>query len=75
MTHQVFRVTARDKFLLLGCDGFFGVFAPDDAVRRTQQLMQEGRNAKATCNRLIFEVGPCSFWMDMKKELHGAKAS
>ena len=57
---QVFEVTQRDRFLLLGCDGFFGVFNPEDAAALTAKLLQEeGRGAKSVCDKLINEVVIC----------------
>jgi hypothetical protein len=52
---QVFRLSPSDRFLLLGCDGFFGVFN-EDAAAMTAQLLGEGRTAKGVCDRLINEV-------------------
>ena len=60
LTVQVFKLSDRDRFLLLGCDGFFGVFNPEDAARLTAQLLDEGRAAKSVCDRLINEVLPSS---------------
>ncbi|KAK9812811.1 hypothetical protein WJX72_004205 [[Myrmecia] bisecta] len=53
---QIFNITDRDQFLLCGCDGFWGVFGPEDAVKMASKLLGEGRDAKATCNRLINEA-------------------
>ena len=50
-------MTQRDRFLLLGCDGFFGVFNPEDAAALTAKLL-EGRSAKSVCEKLINEVRP-----------------
>ncbi|KAI8475948.1 MAG: phosphatase 2C-like domain-containing protein [Monoraphidium minutum] len=49
----VFTLTPRDLFLLLACDGFWGVFDPQDAVAAARQLLAEGRDAKAVTNRLV----------------------
>ena len=51
-------MTRRDRFLLLGCDGFFGVFNPEDAASLTAKLLQEGRSVKSVCDKLINEVLP-----------------
>ena len=53
---KIFDITSRDQFLLLGCDGFWSVFGPDDAVAFARDLIQEGATAKHVCNRLINEV-------------------
>ncbi|KAI3431339.1 hypothetical protein D9Q98_004396 [Chlorella vulgaris] len=54
---QAFQVSARDAFLLLACDGFWGVFSPQDAVEFAQQeLVGKGNSVKQTCNRLIHEA-------------------
>ena len=50
-------LSPRDQFLLLGCDGFWGVFAPEDAVAFAARLLKDGSTAKHVCNRLINEVG------------------
>jgi integrin-linked kinase-associated serine/threonine phosphatase 2C len=57
--HQVFEITERDKFMLLGCDGFFGVYNPDEAASATMKMLGEGRTVKNVCDRLIHEV--CKF--------------
>lgn len=53
---QIFELGPRDRFLLLGCDGFWGVFSPSDAVKLTTSLLTEGLSPKAITNRLINEV-------------------
>ena len=56
---KVFELMPRDKFVLLGCDGFWGVFGPDDACTMAFSLMQAGHPPKHICNRLINEVRGC----------------
>ncbi|EFJ51267.1 hypothetical protein VOLCADRAFT_42867, partial [Volvox carteri f. nagariensis] len=48
-----FQLTSRDLFLLLGCDGFWGVFGAQEAVDVVHSLLNEGLGAKAVTNRLI----------------------
>ena len=58
---KVFNITApRDRFLLLGCDGFWGIFGADDAVQFASAELGKGSSAKHTCSRLINEVCPDS---------------
>lgn len=53
---QVFNITERDRFLLLGCDGFFSVFNPDEAAAAVMRHINDGRPVKNLCERLINEV-------------------
>ncbi|EIE23484.1 protein serine/threonine phosphatase 2C [Coccomyxa subellipsoidea C-169] len=53
---KVFKITDRDRFLLLGCDGFFGVFNPDEALSAVMRHINDGRPVKNICERLINEV-------------------
>eukprot|EP00854_Cymbomonas_tetramitiformis_P013888 gene13888-16414_t len=50
-----FRLTPVDKFMILGCDGFWGVFGPQDAVDFVASYLKEGRTVKAVCNRILNE--------------------
>ena len=53
---QIFNLTEHDKFLLLGCDGFWSCWSADDAVKSTQQLLEAGRTPKEAANRLVYLV-------------------
>lgn len=46
----------RDRFLLLACDGFFTVFSPQEAVHTAVQLLEEHKDAKTVCVRLLHEA-------------------
>lgn len=52
----MFNITAQDKFLVLGSDGFFGVFNPDEAAAALMRHINDGRPVKNVCERLINEV-------------------
>ena len=53
---QVFNLTAQDKFLLCGCDGFWSCFSPQDAVQAVADMLEKGKFLKAICDRLIYMV-------------------
>jgi integrin-linked kinase-associated serine/threonine phosphatase 2C len=53
---HAFELIPRDHFLLLGCDGFWGVFSPNDAMDLTASLLEQGRDMKSITNRLVHEV-------------------
>lgn len=46
----------QDRFLLLACDGFFTVFSPQEAVHAAVQLLEEKRDAKWVCVRLLHQA-------------------
>eukprot|EP00873_Tetraselmis_striata_P005819 jgi/Tetstr1/426083/TSEL_016414.t1 len=48
-----FELSSRDEFVLLACDGFWGLWSPDDAVAATMGLLHEGMEPKAITNRLL----------------------
>lgn len=51
-----FDLTERDHFIILGCDGLWGVFGPGDAVEFVQRLLKEGLTATTISRRLIREA-------------------
>ncbi|XP_058001695.1 probable protein phosphatase 2C 8 isoform X1 [Hevea brasiliensis] len=52
-----FDLTDREHFIILGCDGLWGVFGPSDAVEFVQRLLkQEGLTVTAVSRRLIREA-------------------
>ncbi|KAL4440518.1 hypothetical protein ABPG75_003519 [Micractinium tetrahymenae] len=54
---QAFQLGPREAFLLLACDGFWGVFSPQDAVDFAQrEMVLKGHAPKQTCNRLLHEA-------------------
>ncbi|TXG51403.1 hypothetical protein EZV62_023927 [Acer yangbiense] len=51
-----FELTDREQFIILGCDGLWGVFGPSDAVDFVQKLLQEGLSVTAVSRRLVKEA-------------------
>lgn len=51
-----FDLTERDHFIILGCDGLWGVFGPSDAVDFVQKLLKEGLPLTAVSRRLVREA-------------------
>ncbi|KAJ4838973.1 hypothetical protein Tsubulata_017377 [Turnera subulata] len=51
-----FDLTDREHFIILGCDGLWGVFGPSDAVEFVQKLLKEGLTATALSRRLVREA-------------------
>ncbi|KAK1552617.1 hypothetical protein Q3G72_020324 [Acer saccharum] len=51
-----FGLTDREQFIILGCDGLWGVFGPSDAVDFVQNLLQEGLSVTAVSRRLVKEA-------------------
>ncbi|CAN4086635.1 unnamed protein product [Withania somnifera] len=51
-----FDVTERDHFIILGCDGLWGVFGPSDAVDFVQNLLKEGLPVSAVSRHLVREA-------------------
>ncbi|XP_023005142.1 probable protein phosphatase 2C 8 isoform X1 [Cucurbita maxima] len=51
-----FELTAREHFIILGCDGLWGVFGPSDAVDFVQKLLQEGLPITSVSRRLVREA-------------------
>ncbi|XP_044477440.1 probable protein phosphatase 2C 8 [Mangifera indica] len=51
-----FELTNREEFIILGCDGLWGVFGPSDAVEFVQKLFKEGLSVTAVSRRLVREA-------------------
>lgn len=51
-----FDLTEREHFIILGCDGLWGVFGPGDAVDFVQKLLKEGLSVTAVSRRLVREA-------------------
>lgn len=51
-----FDLTDREHFIILGCDGLWGVFGPSDAVEFVQKLLKEGLTVAAVSRRLVREA-------------------
>ncbi|KAM7475335.1 hypothetical protein LguiB_022578 [Lonicera macranthoides] len=51
-----FDLTERDNFIILGCDGLWGVFGPGDAVEFVHKLLKEGLPVGAVSRRLVKEA-------------------
>ncbi|KAJ4713466.1 Protein phosphatase 2C family protein [Melia azedarach] len=51
-----FGLTEREHFIILGCDGLWGVFGPSDAVEFVQKLLKEGLSVTAVSRRLVREA-------------------
>ncbi|KAJ8536061.1 hypothetical protein K7X08_034462 [Anisodus acutangulus] len=51
-----FELTERDHFIILGCDGLWGVFGPSDAVDFVQKLLKEGLPVSAVSRRFVREA-------------------
>eukprot|EP00803_Ostreobium_quekettii_P000578 evm.model.scf_964EXC.3 EVM.evm.TU.scf_964EXC.3 scf_964EXC:13598-17520(+) len=53
---QAFELTSRDQFMVCGCDGFWKVFDGQGAVDMVAELLEEGRDEKSVCNRILNEA-------------------
>ncbi|KAL7152959.1 hypothetical protein ABFS83_04G133400 [Erythranthe nasuta] len=51
-----FDLTERDHFIILGCDGLWGVFGPSDAVDFVHKLLKEGLSVTVVSRRLVREA-------------------
>ncbi|OVA14524.1 Protein phosphatase 2C (PP2C)-like domain [Macleaya cordata] len=51
-----FDLTEREHFIILGCDGLWGVFGPSDAVDFVQNQLKEGLSVTAVSRRLVREA-------------------
>ncbi|GAX85323.1 hypothetical protein CEUSTIGMA_g12740.t1 [Chlamydomonas eustigma] len=50
---QAFELTDKDKFLVLGCDGFWGAWDGQGCVDMASNLLKEGKDDKGITNRLL----------------------
>ncbi|KAL3683245.1 hypothetical protein R1sor_001267 [Riccia sorocarpa] len=53
---HVFELTEREHFLVLGCDGLWGVFGSSDAVEFISTQFKEGASVSLACKRLVREA-------------------
>ncbi|CAO2818123.1 unnamed protein product [Amaranthus hypochondriacus] len=53
---QSFDITHNEHFIILGCDGLWGVFGPNDAVEFVHKMLQDGVPVAAACRRLVKEA-------------------
>ncbi|KAJ3683422.1 hypothetical protein LUZ60_013649 [Juncus effusus] len=53
---QSFVLTERDQFIILGCDGLWGVFGPSEAVEFVQKQLKETSSASVAVRRLVKEA-------------------
>ncbi|NP_001130289.1 Probable protein phosphatase 2C 67 [Zea mays] len=51
-----FELTKKDHFIILGCDGLWGVFGPGDAVEFVQNQLKETSSATLAVRRLVKEA-------------------
>ncbi|XP_008787672.2 probable protein phosphatase 2C 67 [Phoenix dactylifera] len=51
-----FELTRREQFIILGCDGLWGVFGPSDAVDFVQKQLEETSSATTAARRLVREA-------------------
>ncbi|KAI5660238.1 hypothetical protein M9H77_29031 [Catharanthus roseus] len=51
-----FDLTERDQFIILGCDGLWGVFGPSDAVEFVHKQLKDGVSVAAVSRRLVREA-------------------
>ncbi|XP_022135175.1 probable protein phosphatase 2C 8 [Momordica charantia] len=51
-----FELTDREHFIILGCDGLWGVFGPSDAVDFVQKLLKDGLPITSISRRLVREA-------------------
>ncbi|KAJ6800779.1 uncharacterized protein M6B38_201950 [Iris pallida] len=51
-----FELTEKDHFIILGCDGLWGVFGPSDAVDFVQKQLKDNSSALTAARRLVKEA-------------------
>ncbi|KAH7651149.1 Protein phosphatase 2C family protein [Dioscorea alata] len=51
-----FELTEKEQFIILGCDGLWGVFGPSDAVDFVQKQLKEKSSATMAARRLVREA-------------------
>ncbi|KAK8953866.1 putative protein phosphatase 2C 67 [Platanthera zijinensis] len=51
-----FELTEREHFIILGCDGLWGVFGPSDAVAFVEKHLKETSSAASAARRLVREA-------------------
>lgn len=51
-----FELTKKDRFVILGCDGLWGVFGPSDAAEFVQNQLKETSSATLAVRRLVKEA-------------------
>lgn len=51
-----FELTERERFLILGCDGLWGVYSAGDAVEFVEKQLKEGVKAEVICRRMVREA-------------------
>ncbi|RLN36081.1 putative protein phosphatase 2C 67 [Panicum miliaceum] len=51
-----FELTKKDHFIILGCDGLWGVFGPNDAVEFVQNQLKETSSASLAVRRFVKEA-------------------
>ncbi|KAJ3709317.1 hypothetical protein LUZ61_013022 [Rhynchospora tenuis] len=51
-----FELTEKDQFIILGCDGLWGVFGPSDAVEFVQKQLKETSSATTAVRCLVREA-------------------
>ncbi|XP_020095037.1 probable protein phosphatase 2C 67 isoform X1 [Ananas comosus] len=51
-----FELTEKEQFIILGCDGLWGVFAPSDAVEFVQKQLEDTASATTAARHLVKEA-------------------
>ncbi|KAG9449011.1 hypothetical protein H6P81_008976 [Aristolochia fimbriata] len=69
-----FELSEREHFIILGCDGLWGVFGASDAVEFVGKLLKEGLSASVVSRRLVREASVyvlVTSWLACKVKLGG----